>query len=361
MRVISLIVLLALAASLVWAGHLEPVLGLGLEVEKPRMNPAIWAGIIAQVDGRDVAALSTDTPVSVVGLRGPGISYLFRVGMQNLPHVEWVKVGINSAWYRCQKEGDYYQVEIDSEKFLRGPNLVRLKVHGKFKRERLNLLLFRPSWRRHGEVEGQLTMYLIDADSNDPAVFFSQHGWVMLTSSTPLQSEPVSAPTSPPPQPLMSYGPPYQPPLPAKPITVPTPATPAPVPAPTPTHQAQPVSPVKPPLTPVIITQARTTAPSATATTFSSPIRFLWQNEEIEGKRLYVEASRPLVLKVRCPTGPTIIRWVQPDGAVLTKSFPQTHPPLIVKLPALPAGTSRLIVKVGETEAELEVIAGGDN
>jgi len=314
MRATIVIVLAALmvgAALPAQAGRLEPVLGVGLETEKPVSPPALWAGITAAVYGQEIASLSTDTPVSVVGLRGHGVSYSFRVEMLNLLHVEWVKMGINDKWETCQKQGSSYLFEIPSSFFKPGPNLVRLRIHGRFKTERLNLVLFRVSWRRSDEFEGQITLYMTEASpGTDPVSFFANRGWVPMVDDTPSGAQPQG--------PLMQYGPP----------------------APAPTSTPAPQAAIPPP-------------PAATAATTPQPVRFYWAGEEVAG-RFKIKAGERVVLRVICPTGPTQLRLERPGRPVWEDRI-DVDPPLVFNLGRVALGESKLYVKTAQGDATLSI------
>ena len=92
----------------------------------------------------------------------------------------------------------------------------------------------------------------------------------------------------------------------------------------------------------------------ATSIEISSPIRFFWAGEEIEGAELWVKPGA-LTLKVMCPAGPTEIIWIRPSGEMLSRQYAEASPPLIIKLPELEIGDHRLVVRVGELQSELRI------
>jgi len=325
MRKSVLFVLTVLLLVLSAEAQAQFIPGVGWTEQKAQMPPSIWVGITACVGGEPVACLSTDTPVSIVGLRRADISYRL-VAATNLPHVRRVtfyvgEVEVDAGYDEARRQ---WEAEIPSTALCQGANLLRIEVRGRFNSEGVNLLLFRVNWRKSGKIEGQLTLYMRDAwPEDDPAAFFYQNGWVMLTPSLPPYTETET------PQEQEQEGQPAP-----EVVAEPTPAPPTP---------PAPISPGE---------------SGATAVEVAPQPVFYWAGEPIEGT-LWVEAGRSLTLRVGVGPGQAAVSWVRPGGEILTRAI-EVSPPLIIKLPGLEPGTHQIIVESGGNKNIIEIRAGGE-
>lgn len=201
--IIALVILLFAVAVPVAANGGFVAGGIGVSTEKPQMPPTIWISLTAVIRGEEVAALSTDTPMSVVGPRHPDVVYRLRVQAVNLPHLEWVKMYLNENPSLTRVADGFFVCDLESLGFRPGANLLKVQLHGRFGTKSINLVLFRPKWRTSEEVMGAVTVYMTDTDS--PINVLASRGWVPIRDFAPAPAPdftgPVVAPTPPPPPP----------------------------------------------------------------------------------------------------------------------------------------------------------------
>lgn len=277
---------------------------VGWNEKRAEMPPVVWVGITAEVSGVPVACLSTDTPVSMIGLRRADISYRF-VATTNLPHIRSVRFFLGGRWLQAAYDESrlQWEAEIPSLLLTEGLNLLRVEIRGRFNSEGITLMLFRISWRKSGRIEGQLTFYARSSWPNeDPTAFFYENGWVMLSSPNQWGRPSVAS------------------------------------------------------VSEVTETEGATTIEFLPP---SSPIVFYWGGEKVEGGTLWA-APGPIEIRVDCPPGPAQIHWVRPNGERLTQKWDQISPPLIVKLQLYPQGSHCLIVEAENCRGELQIkVVGG--
>jgi len=186
MKKYNLLFIFVLVTIPVVRAHCAPGVGVwggivGTEIEEPKIPPTLWVGITALYRGEALVSLSTDTPISIWGVRHPSVYYIFDI-KTNLPHVREVEVnGVSSPY------GE--EIIIPSMELKRGANYLEVSLKGDFKVERITLLFFRISNRKKGVISTHLTMYLTEVgeDPSEIIEFFQSRGWVYHYTHTPLQ------------------------------------------------------------------------------------------------------------------------------------------------------------------------------
>ena len=221
--IIALVVLLSAVAVPVTADGGLMLGGIGVYSEKPQMPPSIWASLTAVVSGEEVAALSTDTPVSVVGPRHPDMVYRLRVQAVSLPNLKGVTAFLNEKAHPTQIVDDFYVCDLPALSFRPGANLLKVQLRGKFGTDKLNLVLFQIKWRTSESVMGGVTVYM--TNTNNPIAILASRGWVQIDDRT-----------TPPPAPPIDYTP-----APPAPQVCPS-APPAPTPYPTSASEVGPAT-----------------------------------------------------------------------------------------------------------------------